>query len=427
LVERKTIGLREVRALQPGEIIWDAKVAAFGARRQKGPSVAYFLFYRTADGRQRWHTIGRHGAPWAPDTARAEARRILGEVACGEDPAGEKSAKKRAATVADLCDLYLADAEAGRLLTRRGESKKASTLATDRGRIERHIKPLLGALKVGAVTREDIDGFLHDVASGKTTARIKTDKVRGLANVRGGRGTASRTTGLLGAIFTYAVRSRMRPDNPVHGVTRFADGRRARRLSDGEFAALGVALARAGEAMIWPPAIAAVHFLALTGWRRGEVLGLTWGAVDLERRTATLADTKTGRSIRPLSAAARDLLRGLPRPGSLVFPATRGEGQMSGFPKFWERIAKLGELPADVTPHVLRHSFASIAGDLGYSESTIATLIGHTGQSITSRYIHSADAVLLAAADGVAGQILALMNADWAASLATHGEPKNER
>ena len=61
--------------------------------------------------------------------------------------------KRKAATVAELCDLYLADAEAGRLLTRRKAAKKASTIATDKGRIERHIKPLLGTMRVVAVTR----------------------------------------------------------------------------------------------------------------------------------------------------------------------------------------------------------------------------------------------------------------------------------
>jgi integrase len=82
---------------------------------------------------------------------------------------------------------------------------------------------------------------------------------------------------------------------------------------------------------------------------------------------------------------------------------------MTGFPKLWARIAKLGSLPADVTPQVLRHSFASLAGDLGYSEPTIAALVGHKGQSITSRYVHAADAVLLAAADAVANRTVELM------------------
>ena len=84
-----------------------------------------------------------------------------------------KHSKRRAATVSELCDLYLADAQAGRLLTRRKVSKKASTLAIDVGRIERHIKPLLGQHKVTAVTREDVDAFMHDVAEGKTAGRAR--------------------------------------------------------------------------------------------------------------------------------------------------------------------------------------------------------------------------------------------------------------
>jgi integrase len=75
----------------------------------------------------------------------------------------------------------------------------------------------------------------------------------------------------------------------------------------------------------------------------------------------------------------------------------------------WSRIAKLGDLPADITPHVLRHSFASLAADLGYNEPNIASLLGHKTHSITSRYVHSADAVLLAAADAVAHAIMNLM------------------
>jgi hypothetical protein len=289
----KRIGLREIRALAPAETVWDAAVPGFGARRQNGKAVAYVLKFRTAEGRQRWYTIGRHGAPWTPDTAREEAKRLLGSVAEGTDPATVKQSKRKAATVAELCDLYLADAEAGRLLTRCKTSKKSSTLISDRGRIARHIKPLLGSLSVASVTREDVDAFMHAVAQGKTAGKTKTAKRGGLAHVRGGRGTASRTVGLLGAIFSYAARHRMRADNPVRGVMRFADGKRQRRLSEAEYGALGEALRRAEAQSIWPAARAAARFLALTGWRTGEALALRWGEIDLGRRTATLAACRT--------------------------------------------------------------------------------------------------------------------------------------
>jgi integrase len=414
MTDKQRIGLRHIRAMRPGETIWDASLPAFGARRQRSNTVSYVLFYRTKEGRQRWFTIGRHGAPWTPDSARDEARRLLGEVTAGADPAADRRTVRKAHTVSELGDMYLRDAEGGRLMTRRRKPKKASTLVTDRGRIERHIKPLLGSYKVSAVTRADIEQFMHDVTVGKTAGRTKTAKKRGLAHVRGGRGTASRTVGLLGAIFTYAVRHHMRSDNPVHGVMRPEDGQRDRRLNDAEYEAFGAALRAAEAASVWPAASAAARFLALTGWRSGEALALRWNAVDLARRTATLSaatstDTKTGRSVRPFSHAACDVLRSLPKTGPLVFPATRGDGLMSGFRKLWNKIAALGALPADVTPQVLRHSFASLAGDLGYSEPTIAALIGHKGRTITSRYVHAADAVLLAAADAVANRTAELM------------------
>src|SRR5262245_51204885 len=253
MAARPRIGLRQIRSLGAGQTLWDSSLPGFATRRQNGSAVAYILKYRTAEGRQRWFTIGRHGAPWTPETARAEAKRLLGDIARRMDPAADKRAGRNAQTVSELCDIYFADAEAGRLVTRRRAPKKASTLATDRGRIERHIKPLLGRRAVASVTRTDIEAFMFDIAAGKTAVKIRT-RPRGLARVRGGKGTASRTVALLGAIFSYAVRHRMRTDNPVHGVTRFADGKRRRRLNEDEYEALGDALRQANND-IWPAAI----------------------------------------------------------------------------------------------------------------------------------------------------------------------------
>ena len=404
---KRRIGMREVRALKPGDLVWDGTVIGFGARRQTGIAITYVLQYRTKTGRQRFLRIGRHGSPWTPDSARDEAVRLLGEIVSGGDPAADKAANRSSTTISELCDLYLSDAESGRLLTRRKIAKRESTLVSDRGRIGRHIKPILGRMGVAAVTADDVEAMMHSIAEGTTAGTSKT-KPRGKSVVRGGRGAATRTVGLLGAIFTYAIRKGLRIDNPVRGVMRFADGRRERRLADAEYLAMGTALKKAEAEGMRPAVIAATKFMILTGWRTGEVLGLRWSEIDLDRRTARLTDTKTGFSMRALPMGACVLLKTLGRTVDLAFPNKAGE-MIVGYRKLWLRIMKLGDLPADITPHVLRHSFASLAGDLGFSEGTIATLIGHKGHSITSRYVHAADAVLLAAVDAVADRTMKLM------------------
>src|ERR1700733_11488170 len=137
MANKQRLGLRQGRALGPGQIVWDPTLPGFGARRQRSKSISYVLFYRTKEGRQRWFTIGRHGAPWTPETARAKALRLMAEVVSKADPAADKRAARRAQTVSELCDLYLEDAEGGRLITRLRTVKKPSTLVSDRGRIER--------------------------------------------------------------------------------------------------------------------------------------------------------------------------------------------------------------------------------------------------------------------------------------------------
>ncbi|MEE4210780.1 MAG: tyrosine-type recombinase/integrase, partial [Parvularcula sp.] len=77
-------------------------------------------------------------------------------------------------------------------------------------------------------------------------------------------------------------------------------------------------------------------------------------------------------------------------------------------PQSWKKL--FAETPLwDVTPHVLRHSFASIANDLGFTEITIAALIGHAKGSVTSKYVHTLDSTLIMAADTVSGYVKALL------------------
>jgi integrase len=91
-------------------------------------------------------------------------------------------------------------------------------------------------------------------------------------------------------------------------------------------------------------------------------------------------------------------------------PADRSDdGSYGGMARATDRVMTRAT-PVGVTAHTLRHSFASVAGDLGFTESTIAALIGHLAVgSVTGRYIHPLDTVLIAAADKVSRSILGQM------------------
>ena len=85
-------------------------------------------------------------------------------------------------------------------------------------------------------------------------------------------------------------------------------------------------------------------------------------------------------------------------------------------PKAWERIAKRAKVKG-ATLHTLRHSFATMANELGFSEPTIAAMLGHSRGTITSRYVHVVDATLLAAADRVSGAIVHAMDGGKSAKM----------
>ena len=362
-------------------------------------------------------SIGPHGK-LTTEEARKLAVLALADAIKGADPAEERATRRAAMTVNDLCDAYLEAAEKGLIMGKGGRPKKPSTLYSDRGRIERHIRPLLGRKKVKDLVAADVSRFIREVASGKTAVVEKTERKRGKAVVEGGAGTAARTAGLLGGILSFAVLEGVIGSNPAQGVPRPADQRRQRRLTATEYRQLGAAIAMAEEEGETPQAVDAVWLLALSGCRSGEIERLRWSEVDDAGGCLRLEDSKEGASVRPAGRALLDRLRGIERKKGcpFVLPAARGAGSYGGLSGAWGRIVINGAGLAGVTPHTLRHSFASVAGDLGYSESTIAALLGHAAGSVTGRYVHHLDAVLVAAADRVAGEVLRQMTDDPAKS-----------
>ncbi|QRI61834.1 site-specific integrase [Shinella sp. PSBB067] len=395
---------------------WDDELPGFGVRVWPSGKKVYLAQYRVGKQTKRYK-IGAHG-PLTVEEARKEAKIILGDVARGEDPQLDRATRRKSLTVKELCEAYFEAADKGLILGKRGKPKKASTLYVDRGRANRHIVPLLGSRLVQDVSQADAVRMMRDITTGKTAMSEKTGKLRGRAIVEGGAGTASQAVTLLSAILTYAVSEGIVPHNVARGIRKPAVGKRTRRLEAKDYRALGKALAEVTE-VPWQGVVGTKLFL-LTGFRLSEVAGLKWQEVDEAGSCFRLVDTKEDASIRPIGKPVFDILATISRQegNPYVLPGPRSaEGHYTSLDEAIRKLTKRAGLEG-VTSHVMRHSYASVAGDLGFTEITIAALLGHASAGVTQRYVHHLDSVLIAAADKVSGEVHAMMTRDPAEVVA---------
>jgi integrase len=404
--------------------LWDRELRGFGVQVMPSGLKSFVIQYRTPDGRPRRVVIGRYGL-MTVEEARAIAHEKLVAVSKGIDPVAQEAKSADRLTVAEICDWYIAEAEAGRILGRRRRAIKASTLAMDRSRIEAHIKPLLGRRQIGSLKLGDIEGAQADIAAGKTSkARVGS---RGGATT-GGEGVAARTMSTLHAIFAHAARLGLIEANPAKGVRKLAAQPRIRRLSRAEIERVGKTLRARAEEGEHPTGLAAIRFLLLTGFRRMEALGLQRAWLDEEEGAIRFPDTKSGAQTRVIGRAAIELLIDQSEAKSpFFFPADWGEGHFVGVVRILDRVCASAGLD-DITPHTLRHTFASMAGDLGFSELTIAALLGHAARGVTQRYVHI-DQALQFAADRVAAEISDLLDgrASTRPAAARHSDRSERR
>ena len=389
--------------------LWDSKLSGFGLRVEASGTKTFIVRYRANGGGRkaprRFMTIGRFGNVTV-DEARRKAKAVLGSAANGDDPAGERQAQRREMLMSELIDLYESE---GCFIQRgiyQGQPMKPLTKKNTIARLRNHVVPLLGRKRVSEVFSTDVERFVRDVTAGKTN-RDEKEGNRKRVIVRGGEGAARKVVRDLSAVFSFAQRRQIAESNPVTlASVRKTDNVKDRFLTLAEVTKLGKALdelLKEGENI---KGIQITRLWALTGCRRNEIAALKWSEVDFERGLLVLSDSKTRRSIRPLSSAAALVLRKVVRDAAsrFVFPAEVGEGHYQGTKRIWKKIIAKAELPG-VTPHTLRHTLGSTAVSFGEGLPLTGALLGHANHRSTAIYAHVQNDPSKRAANRVSGRI----------------------
>jgi integrase len=358
-----------VDRLIPGQTLRDNALKGFGVRRQQ-KTASYFL-QKNVHGRVRWYTIGPHGSPWTPDSARKEAWSILVSLNAGIDPTKQKQLQRAKPVLREVTAQFMAT---------HGPKLKPRTREEYQRLIDLHITRTFGNKYITDITRGDVAKFHASMADTPAAANF--------------------ALAVLSKLMRWCEDCGYRPEqsNPCRGVPKYRQNSMERYLTSEEFARLGKVLDQLerenGEDLY---VIAAVRLLLLTGARLNEILTLRWTYVDIERHMLRLPDSKTGQKTIRLGGPAIQLLKALPRVKSNPYVIV---GKLSGahlvnLQKPWRHIRTLAGIP-DVRIHDLRHTFASQAAANGASLPMIGKLLGHTQAQTTARYTHLADDPLAA-------------------------------
>jgi integrase len=400
--------------------VWDSKLPGFGVRVRPSGAMSYVVVYRAGSGRAapvRRYTIANVGKT-AAEPARRRAKAILGAVAHGQDPAGQKATERSTLTISELADRFMAEHVE--------QKRKPGTVVFYRHLLDKVIRPQLGATKADKLTRAQV-AKLH-------------------GSLRGTPFQANRVLAVIGSMYAFAGRSGVVPEglNPARRIEQFKEHRRERFLTSSELEQLGSVIREAEtKGLPWtvdekkpkakhlpkpknrltkisPFAAASIRLLLFTGCRLREILHLKWEQVDLERGLLFLADSKTGRKTVILNAPALAVLSGLDRIGPHVVPGEDPEKPRADLKRPWEAISKKAGLDG-VRLHDLRHTYASIGAGGGLGLPIIGRLLGHTQSETTARYAHLDNDPLRRASEAIGGRIAAALDGKHGAAIALGG------
>lgn len=373
-------------------LLWDAELRGFGVRCLPSGLKVYVLKYRTHGGRQRWVTLGQHGALTA-EQARSIAARLKVTVSAGGDPSAERQRKRAEDTVATVADRYLVEHVA--------THNKTSTAAEVRRIVKNRIKPDLGNARITELSRAEIKAWHQKMSATPYEA--------------------NRALAYLSKMLSLAATEwELRADNPALGIKRFPERPRERFFNDDELARFGAALAAVERDQTELPGfVLLIRLLATTGMRLGEALALSWDNVDLPGHAIRLLDAKSGARTVHLGASSMAFLCAVPaneRTGYViqgrdaVKPLAFGTTQHA-----WARLRVRAGVP-DGRLHDLRHTAGTFAALTGANAFAVRDLLGHRTLAMTGRYVERAADVVRATADAVSARVAAALGRNQATS-----------
>jgi integrase len=330
---RAKITKSAVDRMPPWTALWDSEVKGFGVRRHGTDGRHYLLRYRF-NGRQTFKKIGRHGSPWTPDAARAEALRLLGQIVTGVNPAQRQP---DSTTFGAEMDRYLAHRQANV----RPETFRQLTL-----HLRKHSSPL-HALAIDRIDRRRIAQLL---------AQVETQS---------GAVSRNRLRSSLSAFWSWLIREGLLETNPVTGTGVADEGpSRDRVLSNKELAE------------IWRKGNDVIRLLLLTGQRRNEIGALRWDEVDLARGMIVLPPARTKNKRKhelPLSRQALAIIERQPR-RPFLFSDVKGytdwDCTKARLDERWHlhalrRTAATGMAELGVQPHIIEAVLNHVSGHKG--------------------------------------------------------------
>lgn len=387
-------------------VIWDDKLPGFGCKLTAAGARIFLVQYWSPveRGKRRRVTLGEPGGVYqhpdgrtvhlTPHTARDIAAAVKGEVAAGRDPFLERNREERAKLDRDAEAQRTREREAeaarrtagsvrtfaaiveecredwrARLALPEGSRRRLSpkTVRERERLLVKHVLPVLGARPILALGPADAETMRKAMGSRRP---ILANRVQALCHAI----VAAGREGL--------------PNPFAHGKGKraqwFEERETRQPITREELGRLFVAL-EADDDVTRGGAHDAIRLLALTGWRKQEVLSLRWDAVDLDTGDVQLAHTKTGASGRSLTPQAMALLARIPRRGAYVFPSPAdARTPRTEVKRAWLRVRAAAGVVKPL--HALRHGFATMALSEGIPLATVGALLGHRDPATTLRY-----------------------------------------